>query len=148
MEARRGVLVAGLGLLIASAVHRHAAGATDSVGGDVEVDAYGGRNSGGWACGPTGRLSYGGLSGQVRVRERDLHSEQGPGLSAQLAVGAERQGIKDAHCTQSDLSDCEYDATGAPIVPPDHWMGGGTAVGRSGGGSADWEGSFGTVVSF
>jgi hypothetical protein len=82
-------LGAGLGLLIASAA-RPTRGST----GEVEVAGYGGVSSGGWACGPTGHVAYGGVGTDVRLSQRGNRDPNGPGATGVVGVGLEHQSFE------------------------------------------------------
>jgi hypothetical protein len=68
MTRRRLLLAGGLGALVVSA-------ARPAASSPVEVDgtAYGGTASGLWTCGPSARVKYGGIGGEVRVRPSASH---------------------------------------------------------------------------
>lgn len=69
--------------MIVSAGHRAGAGVT----GEVEVDGYGGRTSGGWVCGPMGSVAYGGAAVKASIAQRDRQTPEGE-AQGQGTVGA------------------------------------------------------------
>lgn len=84
------------------------------VTGDVEVDAYGGRTTGGWACGPLGQARYGGLAVDARASERATRDREGAGWTglAGIAGDVETTRILDVRCEEG--SDCDPDRSIAP----------------------------------
>jgi hypothetical protein len=103
MKTRRILLATGLGLLIFSAGHRVRA----NVGVQAESAAYGGETSGGWVCGPSATLKYGGVGSSVTVSQREADAPQGRGAMVNVAVAGERQAdqlIQGPSCVENSCS--------------------------------------------
>src|SRR5437867_579272 len=62
MSLRRLLLVLGFVIVCFTAARR-----VDAADVDVEGSAHGGTASGGWACGPSTSVKYGGVGGEIRV---------------------------------------------------------------------------------
>jgi hypothetical protein len=115
---RRWTLVMLLALLVATAARR--SGASTPV--EVELAAYDGRASGGWACGPTASVRYGGLGGVVRLHSLAASESAersvtvGPsarsGLAVTVGAAGEGRSFTLLGCATRDCS-----GAGA-IVPP------------------------------
>lgn len=96
MRTRRLLLGSGLCLLIASA-GRPSLGST----GEVEVAGYGGTSTGGWACGPSGQVAYGGVGTDFRISQRKNRDPAGPGATAVVGAAVEHQSFEcEAGCSE------------------------------------------------
>lgn len=115
MKPRRALLATGLGLLCLTGAHRVRA----TTHAEIEAAGYGGESSGGWICGPTGRVAYGGLGVQAKISTRERHDEEGEGTVVILGASGERQ-TTTVRCS----SECSADRG---VTPPPHAMLGGHA---------------------
>ena len=71
MRRKRLVLLAGLLMVLVSAPQRvRARGPTD-----IELTGYGGSTVDSWACGPSARVRYGGVGGEVHIRPGQIGAE-------------------------------------------------------------------------
>src|SRR5690349_19159780 len=104
MNRRRTALVFG-SLAIAST-----APSPVKASSEVEGAAYGGTGAGAWACGPTGRINYGGVGGRVRVAQADAKIA-GKGWVGEAAAAGEYESIHIIGC-----GDCSAENR---IAPPD-----------------------------
>ncbi len=86
---RRFLLVLSSGLLCSTVL---LGGSRAKAGGSTEVEVAGatGQSAGGWICGPSAAVRYGGLAAQVRHSERRPTKDDG--LGATLAAGAAIEG--------------------------------------------------------
>jgi hypothetical protein len=108
------LLLVGLTGLIFSAGRR-----VQAIGSVEAEDAmYGGRTSGGWACGPTGTVRYGGVGAQVTLGARDRNSPKGRGTIVKVAAAGERQSFEVAH-----LCSGPCDAPSQNVVNPSLLLG-------------------------
>jgi hypothetical protein len=112
MRNRRGVLVVGVSLLVWSAAERSSAGSDQ----EIESAVYGGQSSGGWMCGPSATVRYGGAALGARVAERPRSSPEGAGFHAAVAAAVEGQvNVRDRGSGDPD--------TGDGRLPPDRLLG-------------------------
>jgi hypothetical protein len=109
VSMRRVTLTTGLVLLVLSAGHRAGAGVT----GEVEVDGYGGRTSGGWTCGPAGTAKYGGLAMKASIAQRGVDTPTGQG---------EGQGTVGSLTSAFEVESISIaDSPGYSVKPPGPW---------------------------
>jgi hypothetical protein len=112
MRLRRGLLIAGAALVVWSAA------APSAARSDLEVESsvYGGQSSGGWICGPSGTVRYGGAALGARVSERSRGSPEGSGLHGAVVVAAEGQ-------VNDPATGAARGTTNAGRLPPDRVLG-------------------------
>jgi hypothetical protein len=92
MPSRRFVLSCCVLAMASTAVSHVHASTTD-----LEGAAYGGTTAGGWACGPAGRVNYGGVGARVRVSERPARYG-GSGVVGEVAAGGAYEATSFVRC--------------------------------------------------
>lgn len=80
---------------------------------EVEVAGSTGQSAGGWVCGPTGAVRYGGLAAQIRHSERRPTTNEGIGTTLVVGAAVEGQRVVAREHTPVDL-----DPDTPPLVTP------------------------------
>jgi hypothetical protein len=101
---RRSILFAGSLIIAATAPSRVRAST------ELEADGFGGTSPGRWACGPVGRVNYGGGGARVRVAEKE-GAFGGKGFTGEVAGSAVYEETDFIRC----VTDCEDSAR---VIPP------------------------------
>ena len=119
MRATRVFSLVALVGLIASAARPAASAPVD-----LQAEAYGGTASGGWACGPSARVNYGGVGGSIQVRPAATAKDANTGLAFSATAAGEHRDYSLIDCAGSDCT-----------VPPSSFATGGSLKG-----GYDWDG--------
>ena len=93
--------------------------------GEIEGTGYFGEESGAWACGPSARVKYGGVGGEIRVRPSaptDPHQAQEWYVAGGAA--AEAQSYTLIECEHNPCQPGEAQLPPTTVLPATHLVGG------------------------